>query len=94
METSHFYDKVIYCKSAVDPTLLAEIVTIQDQVESTTEISIMNQSRTMLKICLVIVLISMMITEDGSFVLASGKKKFLKGFILGALLSKGSYPSM
>lgn len=34
----------------------------------------------------------MILVENGSLVAASGKKKFLKGFILGALLSKSHYP--
>lgn len=44
-------------------------------------------------VCLIVVALSMLINENGNFVLASGKKKFLKGFILGALLSKShGYP--
>jgi len=39
-----------------------------------------------------ITLASILITDSGNLVLASGKKKFLKGFILGALLSKSHYP--
>lgn len=46
---------------------------------------------TTLTVCLLL-LIALMVTEDGRQVLASGKKKFLKGFILGALLSKSHYP--
>lgn len=42
-------------------------------------------------ICLV-VLLGAFIAQNGDIVAASGKKKFLKGFILGALLSKNHYP--
>ena len=42
-------------------------------------------------VCLVLI-VSTMISDNGNTVLASGKKKFLKGFILGALLSKNHYP--
>ena len=44
-------------------------------------------------ICLcLLVILSALIVENNDLVQASGKKKFLKGFILGALLSKNHYP--
>lgn len=39
-----------------------------------------------------IVVLGMMLSDGSNFVEASGKKKFIKGFILGALLSKSHYP--
>lgn len=40
----------------------------------------------------VLVIFSMLLMEMSDFAMAGGKKKFLKGFILGTLLAKNSYP--
>lgn len=49
------------------------------------------QLNIILLIC-IFAIIGLMIHQNSGFVEASGKKKFLKGFILGALLSKSHYP--
>lgn len=43
-------------------------------------------------ILLVACVLFALMASDGALVAASGKKKFIKGFILGALLSKSHYP--
>jgi len=53
---------------------------------------ISNKRASLVFFLIAITLASILITDSGNLVLASGKKKFLKGFILGALLSKSHYP--
>lgn len=64
---------------------------IVDSSENQNERKMFSTRRTSLLLCLILVL-GTIIAENGDLVLASGKKKFLKGFILGALLSKNHYP--
>jgi hypothetical protein len=59
--------------------------------QTTTIVTMISSRRLTLLICLFVIL-SAFVAENGDIVAASGKKKFLKGFILGALLSKNHYP--